>query len=42
MDLLHRRDDELVSSVGHPSVAEFDDLVEIVSGVHMHDRERQR
>ena len=38
--ILHRGDDELDAEVGDDAVAELDELVEVVSGVDVHDRER--
>ena len=40
--LLHRADDQLVAVLVEPTVAEFDDLVEVVAGVDVQHRKRQR
>ncbi len=38
--VLHRRDDELDSELLHGAIAELDQLGEVVTGVDVHDRER--
>ena len=38
--ILHRRDDELDSELLHGAIAELDQLGEVVTGVDVHDRER--
>jgi hypothetical protein len=40
--LLDGRDDEPMALPGDPAIAELDDLVEVVAGVDVHDRERER
>ena len=42
IDVLHRRDDELHVEPLDRGVAELDDLGEVVAGVDVHHRERQR
>ena len=39
--VLHMRDDQPLSELGDPAVAELDHLGEIVAGVDVHDRERE-
>ena len=38
--VLHRGDDQPGAGLGHPAVAELDDLGEVVAGVDVHHRER--
>ena len=40
--VLHRRDDELDTELLHRAIAELDQLGEVVTGVDVHDRERER
>ena len=40
--LLHGADDQLVAVLAEPAVAELDDLVEVVAGVDVQHRKRQR
>ena len=40
--LLHRRDDQPLAQLGHAAVAELEHLGEVVAGVDVHHRERER
>ncbi len=40
--LLHARHDQLLAQFRHAAVAELDHLGEVVAGVHVHQRERER
>ena len=40
--LLHRRDDQPLAQLGDAAVAEVEHLGEVVAGVDVHDRERER